>query len=162
MFKFEDDTGLQLERAQRDNQLLSSGKVSFSEEYYLRAYDFEEGEVVVTPDGTATGAGQPGGERDPGGAKASLRAGAGGPRFTREQQAVEELVASAADNLPSPIDPEAIRNAIRAAKDPDDLIDRLGVLFADADKFTFARIIERALFASHVMGFAHATPQGRA
>jgi phage gp29-like protein len=148
---------------QRDNQLLSSGKVSFSEEYYLRAYDFEEGEVVVTPDGTATGTGQPGGERDPGGAKASLRAASRrSARFTREQQAVEELVASAADNLPSPIDPEAIRNAIRAAKDPDDLIDRLGVLFADADKFTFARIIERALFASHVMGFAHATPQGRA
>lgn len=168
IFKFEDDTGLQLERAQRDAQLLGSGMVQFSEEYFLRAYDFEEGEVTIIDAsaraaGNGSGNGDTGAEGGEGGqqyARGSRRFSSDPARFTRAQQAVEDLVAAGAKDLPQPIDPEAIRNAIRAATDPDDLIDRLGVLFGNADPIKFAKVVERAIFAAHVMGFAHSQPGG--
>lgn len=157
LFKFEDDTGLQADRADRDSKLLSTGAVKFTAEYFLRAYDFEEGEVEVVDDPQPAQAGAKPKSKagDDEGTQYARRPAA---RFTREQQAVEDLIGAASKQLEQPVDPEAIRNAIRTAKDPDDLIDKLGLLFAGADPVSFARVIERALFAGHVMGFAHAQP----
>lgn len=76
-------------------------------------------------------------------------------RFTKEQQAVEDLADELLKRLSSPVDPEAIAAAIRGAKDPQDLDNRLAVALGGADFEGFADILERALFAADVMGYAH-------
>ncbi|MFN7197933.1 MAG: hypothetical protein ACK4MJ_12280, partial [Hylemonella sp.] len=55
-----------------------------------------------------------------------------------------------------PIAPGAIASAIRAAKDPEDLMERLSVVLADADDRTFRQQLERAMFAAEIMGYAAA------
>lgn len=159
-FKFQDDTGLQTDRAERDAKLMQAG-VQLSPEYFKRVYDFEDDEVdgvvvngATVGDGTGTaGDGTPA----PGKKKPAVKAAReGDPRFTREQQAVEDLIAAASQQLTSPVDPEAIKNAIKAARDPDDLAERLALLFADSDRVSFGRVLERCLFAADVMGYAHA------
>ena len=76
--------------------------------------------------------------------------------FTPEQQVIEDLGDSVLTALNSPIDPLAIASAIRAAKDPQDLEERLAVVLVNADLSEFSRVLERAMFAASVMGFAHA------
>jgi hypothetical protein len=76
--------------------------------------------------------------------------------FTAGQQAIEDQIGEHLAALPSPIDAAQIRGAILAARDADDLVERLGLLLRDADRSTFNRVLERALFAADVMGYAHA------
>ena len=51
---------------------------------------------------------------------------------------------------------EFVFNAIKAAKDYDDLADRLAVLFEKTDTSEFRQTLERATFAADCMGFANA------
>lgn len=158
-FVFQDDTGLQTDRAERDSKLFSTGKVKPTLAYLERVYDFEPGdlEIVEAPDMTGnTVEEEVGEEGGTGKKKGELKAARGAARFTSEQQAVEDLIENAARQLSSPVDPAAIKNAIRAAKDPDDLAERLAILFADSDRVSFGRVLERCLFAADVMGYAHA------
>lgn len=152
VFKFQDDTGLQTERAERDAKLASAG-VKFTTAYLERVYDFEPGEVEIKEAAEIV----PGQEPKPG-KKGELKAARGAARFTREQQAVEDLIEASARQLASPVDPDAIRNSIRAARDPDDLAQRLAVLFGDADRDEFNVVLERCMFAADVMGYAHHEP----
>ncbi|MGN6955919.1 hypothetical protein ACTHT3_19085, partial [Neisseria sp. P0015.S004] len=55
-----------------------------------------------------------------------------------------------------PVAPGAIASAIRAARDHEDLMERLAVVLADADDRTFRQQIERAMFAAEIMGYAAA------
>lgn len=79
-----------------------------------------------------------------------------GPEFTQQQQVIESLAdAGLAANAPL-IDTKLIQAAIRAASGPEDLEDRLAVLAMEADPVEFRRLMERALFAADVIGYAHA------
>jgi len=91
------------------------------------------------------------------GLSAGLVTLAGGkPVFTPEQQVIEDLGDQLLDKLPSPIDAELIASAIRAAKNPEDLEQRLAAVLAGADLTEFSQVLEKALFAADVLGYTHA------
>lgn len=77
-------------------------------------------------------------------------------KFTPDQQVIEELADNVLAKLSSPIPEGAIFNAIRAAKDYDDLADRLAVLFVETDTAEFRAILERTTFAADCLGYANA------
>lgn len=58
------------------------------------------------------------------------------------------------------MDPDAIRAAVQQATDEDDLIERLGQLAADLPASQFRDLVERALFAADLIGYAKAAPRG--
>lgn len=78
------------------------------------------------------------------------------PKFTPQQQAVENLADALLENLESPINPALISSAIRGASSPEELESRLAAVLLDADLENFSEILEKALFAADVMGYAHA------
>ncbi len=78
------------------------------------------------------------------------------PKFTPDQMVIEELADNVLAKLSSPIPEKAIFNAIKAAKDYDDLADRLAVLFVETDTTEFRSVLERATFSADCMGFANA------
>lgn len=78
------------------------------------------------------------------------------PRFDAPQEAVEDLVTASARQGGQPVPPEKIRAAIREATSPDDLLERLALVFDALPPGPYAEAMERALFAADVMGYAHA------
>jgi phage gp29-like protein len=147
-FVMEDEGGLQTERAERDAKLTSAGVLQFTEQYLLDRYDLEPGDFVV-PQGVTT---------PQGGARAALFAAQAAPvpRFTRQQQEVEDLADATLDQAGQPIDPKLVRSAVLAASDPEDLAERLAVLLRDHTSPRYQETLERALFAADVLGYIHA------
>lgn len=79
------------------------------------------------------------------------------PRAERAgQAAIDRLAADAVDAAGSPIDPAAIRAAIEAARDEDDLVERLGQLAAELPATQFREVVDRALFAADLIGYESA------
>jgi phage gp29-like protein len=78
------------------------------------------------------------------------------PRFTPAQQELEELIADATVQAASPIPAADIREAIRRAKDPQDLDRRLAQLAGDMDPIAYRSLLERSLFAADVNGYVAA------
>lgn len=78
------------------------------------------------------------------------------PKFTADQQVIEDGVADVLGNIDSPIDHAVIYEAVKAAKDYEDLADRLAVLMG-SDSAEFEQHLERATFVADVLGFAHAS-----
>ena len=145
VFSWTNAVDLQGERARRDVSLAQAGIVTFTDSYLLRAYDFEVGDFKV-PDATIT----------PSVALASAtRFAAARDVFTPDQKEVEDVVEIAAGSAPPPVDPAMIRAAIRAARDPDDLHERLAQLL-DRDDARFAEALAKAQFAASVLGYLHA------
>lgn len=81
----------------------------------------------------------------------------GPPRFTPEQQAVERLANAAIAANPPLIDQRLIQSAIRAARDPEDLADRLAAIASEVDPVAFRELLARSLWAADLMGYAHAS-----
>ncbi|MCL2872419.1 MAG: DUF935 domain-containing protein [Betaproteobacteria bacterium] len=143
VFKMEDGVGLQKERADRDAVLVNAGIVKLTDQYLYRVYDYEEGDFAVAAQPAAAAA-------------APLRFSAVRPRFTREQEAIEEGIGKVLEGAGSPVADEAIKAAIRAATSPDDLNDRLSVLLSGVPPREFEEIAARAFFAADLLGYAHA------
>ena len=78
------------------------------------------------------------------------------PVFTADQQTIEDLADGVLNALSSPIDSAVIASAIRAAKDPQDLEQRLAAVLLGSDTSEFNKTLEQALFAADIMGYAHA------
>lgn len=154
----QDDTGLEESRATRDATLVNAGILRFTQRYIQSAYDLEPDDFEIPQETAGKGPESPNtGQKDKGNGKSmtySLAAGNG--RFTSEQQAIEELADAAINAAPPLISEDAIRSAIRAAKDPDDLEIRLSALALESDANEFRELLERALFAADIMGYAHA------
>ena len=87
--------------------------------------------------------------------KRKAAASAIGTRFTPQQQAIEDLADSGVNAGTQPVSAESIRNAIAAARSPEDLEARLAALLSGVDRSAFQRQLERALFAADVMGYIH-------
>ena len=177
---FSDDTGLELERAERDNKLYTMG-VRFNPSYIADNYDLTEEDFSLAseadepdapPEPGPDDAGKPVPTKKPaatpapkGGksAKASqtppqlfMRHGQG-TRFTQQQQLIEDVADDALDGSAQPIPTDVVRAAILAATSPEDLADRLFALVGDKlpdDKFSAE--LERALYAADVLGYVHA------
>lgn len=158
VFCMEDGTGLERERAERDQILVRNGMVQFSAEYIQEKYSLGAGDFTIPQKAPMTGA-APDDDEGRAARLAARFADSDKPerrQFTAGQQLIEDRIEASVKRLPSPIDDAAIRGAIRAARDADDLVDRLGVVLRDADRTTFAAVLERAMFAADVMGYAHA------
>jgi hypothetical protein len=85
------------------------------------------------------------------------RPAAAGGRFTKGQQAVEDLVASSLGQLGPLVSQAAILRCIRLSTSPEDLMERLALLFDDESASPrFRHVFEQALFAAEIMGYAHA------
>lgn len=166
----EDQHGLEMERAQRDEILVKAGMLRFTrayleEKYGLESDDFEElppAEAAAIADVGAGGIGRASQSAETSAALVTLadkRPDSTKPdrrRFTAAQQAIEDEIERTLSGLPSPIAPGAIASAIRAAKDPEDLMERLAVALADADDRTFRQTLERSMCAAEIMGYAAA------
>lgn len=78
------------------------------------------------------------------------------PRFTADQQVIEDGVTEVLSQVDSPIDQTVIYEAIKSAISYEDLADRLAVLMG-SDSAEFEQYLERATFVADVLGFTHAT-----
>lgn len=157
-FSWEDDADLSTDRAERDAKLVTAGVVKLTEQYLLARYDFEPGDFEV-PEAATTPPQQP---RDLQASATRFAAGDGRPRparFTPDQEAVEDLGDETLERLGSPIDPAAIRRAIRLSSSPDELVERLSELLDQHPSADYRETMARALFAADVMGYAHADQQ---
>lgn len=146
-------------------------------DYLLRVYDYEEGDFEIPAELPNQTSNPPiGGKKfsaaddvfapigarknenhPPMGGKESFNFYAPmGARFTSAQQEIENLADNALENSSSPISEGAIFNAIKTAKSPEDLADKLAVLFADTDTAQFRQMLERAMFAADVLGYVNA------
>ncbi len=79
-----------------------------------------------------------------------------GGGFTPAQQQVENLVDAATTSALSPISDERLRQIIANAKSPDHLDELLAHEFGHGDPATYRILLERALFAADVLGYAKA------
>lgn len=149
-YVMEGGEGLAIERAERDGKLVNAGIVKLTEQYLLDRYDFEEGDFEIPEGAPPPAAGKPGKAGPP------VQASKGRKRFTADQEAVETLVDRCMAKARSPIQPGQIRAAIRASKTPEQMVDKLAKVFGDSDPSEFRELVERALFAADVMGYAHA------
>jgi hypothetical protein len=78
------------------------------------------------------------------------------PVFTADQQIIEDGVADVLSRVESPIDPEIIIEALKGARDFDDLTDRLAVLLG-SDSSEFEQYLSEAMAKADVLGFVHAS-----
>ena len=86
----------------------------------------------------------------------NLTLAAANGKFTEAQTGVEDLIAETTDRAPSPIPPSTIRDAIERASGPEELDAILARLAADYDPAAYRELLERALFAADVYGYAMA------
>ncbi len=89
-------------------------------------------------------------------ATATARLTAAAPRFTADQQVIEDRTDEALSGLLAGLGDDDLKRAIRAATSADDLTERLSILLRDSDTSQFETVLSRALFAADVMGYAHA------
>jgi phage gp29-like protein len=169
VFTQSDGQGLQAERADRDAKLVQAGVVKLTEEYLLRAYDYEPGDIEMPPEPDPNAVQPPGAAPNPNAparspAQQAAQFAAQPPAFTRRQQEVEqgaEAVLRAAQEA-GVLDPRKVRAAIRAARDPEDLAERLAMLLPDLPGGAFDELLARSLFAADVLGYAQETVGGPA
>ena len=153
VFAWQEQTDLQLDRAERDAKLVQAGIANLTNDYLMRVYDYEEGDLAETqpaptepPAFAAMGRGK---------SQAALQFARQRGRFTARQEAVEDLADEAIAASPQPIDPKTLRGAIMGARDEADLKDRLSQLYNHQDP-GFAEILARAQFTAAVLGYIHA------
>jgi len=77
-------------------------------------------------------------------------------QLTEDQQELEGLADSALADSPQPLPPTLLREAILAATDPEDLVERLLGLYSGDNTAAFRDMVERALFAADVVGYVSA------
>ncbi len=147
VFIMEDEQGLNLERAQRDAVLVNAGILELSEDYILRTFDYEQGEISIPVKSTL--------EQTVSAPLPGESFAAGGDPFTPDQMVIEKLADTMLVNMSSPLKAAAIESAVRAATDPEDLERRLAVVLKEADITEFSQQLERCLFAADVMGYVN-------
>jgi phage gp29-like protein len=162
-FVMQDDVGLERERADRDAVLAEKLGVRFTQSYLTERYDLEEEDFTIvdpTPQPIIPGAPtDPTADTpsEPAPPKESLTALlAAGPKFTPEQQVIEAGIASVLGDFGDAIVDAEIKAVVRLATSPVDLVERLAVLLKDKQSPEFQRVLERALFAADIIGYAHA------
>lgn len=176
MFVMCDDTGLELERAQRDKLHYEQG-VRFTADYYADRFDYREGDFTIaddtSPDATDAQDAQDAPttsdhvSSDAQDAKdqaddvqmAALTLAPGKQKFTPQQQAIEDAGSAIINKAPPPIAESAILAAVKAATDPADLAVRLSMLL-DEQNPRFAELLARANVAASILGYVVAEKEG--
>lgn len=147
-FVMADDTGLEMNRAQRDAILTEKVGVRLTADYIAERYDLEPDEFTLA-DPAANAAQTP--QNAPGSAFGASTGATGD--LTPVQQGIEAGIAAL--DVADPIAPELVRAAVLAARDEEDLRQRLAALVPQADP-RFQVALERAQFAAAVLGYVAA------
>jgi phage gp29-like protein len=175
-FVIQDETGLEMERAERDAVLVSRAGIKLTPDYFVRMYDYEVGDLdeeamsaardmvinggfmdedeqVVDQDEGPNDNGAP---SQQGRRRVNNAAILFARKFTPNQQAIEDALDAVLPSASSPIADEAIKDAIRSAQSPQDLAQRLATLFAGRSVGEFRDALSGALYVADFMGYAHA------
>jgi phage gp29-like protein len=148
-FDMGDEAGIERERADRDAILVNSGAIQLTEEYVLRAYDYQPGDITIPAPPPKTVATPPKNAS----AAATLELS---ERVTFGQKAIDDLGDEALAMAPEAAIPLAkLRSAILGAKDYKDLERRLSILMSKQDP-DFEKVLMQAAFAAQVVGYVHA------
>lgn len=153
---FADEVGLEKDRSDRDKNLYAIG-VRFDRTYFEDNYDLNETDFTLTEEVPEEEPSDvvPDPKKPKPGIKASKQFAATKTKFTRQQQAIEDLADDAIDAAALPLD--GIREAVLAATSPDDLQERLFMLIGEkVSEKQFQQVTERALYAADVLGYIHA------
>lgn len=154
-FIMEDGSGLELERAKRDQLLVRAGMLRFTATYLQEKYGLEPDDFeMLAPEVAANVAdvGVSGAQLSARLARQAAPLARRKTEFTPQQQAVEDAADALLDQVPEPIDPDLIGAAVRAARDPADLAVRLSLLLDERDP-RFAELLARAQFAAQTLGY---------
>lgn len=146
-FVMEAGRDIQMERAERDAKLVTSKIIKLTPKYILDRYDFEEGDFEMPAEPDPEAAAPVPGEKQ---FAASRR-----PKFTADQQALEDLGTEAILRAGQPIPVAEMRAAIEGAESPAEMLERLLALVDPENPGRFGATLENALFAADVMGYAH-------
>jgi hypothetical protein len=152
-FIMADDTGLEEARATRDALLVEKNILKLTKEYILDKYDFEPEHFDIPDDRDE--AEEPEEPEDLDEPEEPAPVAMAMPRYTAEQQHIEDEVDRITAGLPLPISSEAITKAIAGAKSEADLTTRLALLLDDQNP-QFAEALARAQFAAQAFGFVTA------
>jgi len=171
-----DDTGLELERAQRDKLHYEQG-VRFTADYYIDRFDYRDGDFEMADDGADVAAEQESAPQAPATTEtvpsdaedaqeqaddvqmAALTLASGKKKFTPQQQAIEDAGSAIIAKAQPPIAESAILAAVKAATDPTDLAVRLSMLL-DEQNPRFAELLARANVAASILGYVVAEKEG--
>lgn len=161
-FEMADDTGLEEARAARDALLVEKGIVKLTKDYILDKYDFKEEHIEIAeaapmePEEPE----EPEETEEPEEPEESAEMAAKlAPRFTPEQQVIEDATDKILAKRLQPLKAESVAKAIAGAKDQADLAARLGVLL-DEQNPEFIETLARAQFAAQAYGFVTADKEG--
>lgn len=186
VFTMEDEKGLQKDRADRDAAMVDKGVLIFTRPYLKDHYDLADedfiapgepgfaesrGAVAQTLPGDngndAANVPQPkGAPKQPAAAPPKSKKQTSfasffardGAQFTPEQEVIERGITELVDSMPNGVLSSAmIKEAIMAAKDPNDLATKLAVACQGADLNQFRIVLEKALYAAEVIGYVQAT-----
>lgn len=146
---------LQTERAERDSKLVNAGIVKFTPKYITDSYDLELDDFEIPE------AAPPPTTKPVPGAKKFAANPAPAPQFTADQQALEDLADEAIGLAGQPIPIEAMRAAIASAQTPAEMLEKLTALIDPENPGRFGAVLENALFAADVLGYAHAEQEAQ-
>lgn len=160
-FVLADDAGLERDRAERDEILVKNGIIELTEDYLLDRYDFKPGDfkIPAKPELTVANPEQPDENDTPENADTVTNAkaqlitmGRKKIEFTPQQQAIEDAADALLQQVPEPINVDAMLSAVKAATDPADLAVRLSLLLDQRDP-RFTELLARAQFAAQTLGY---------
>lgn len=154
-FVMADDTGLELDRAQRDSILSEKLRVEFTPAYIGQAYGLKPADFAIAEKQEPIVQGDAPTELEDAPKPATFSAGG---RFSPVQQGIEDALGAVPDT--QPIDPALIRAAVFAASDADDLAVRLAALVS-RESPEFQGALRDAMVAGRVLGYV-AADEGKA
>lgn len=161
VFVLADDVGLETQRAERDAKLvpvMSASGLTFSRGYYTDRYDITDEDIVeVSEESDTTDSTQLPSQTFRGSFSASQFEPT---RFDSRQQVIEDLGSDLTAHAAMPLSPEQIQKAIRESNNPEELAKNLADLIGDSTDFS--SLMERALFAADIIGYAHSIEQREA
>ena len=150
-FVLEDNTGLEIDRAGRDSQLVQAGVLKLTPEYLLRVYDYEEGDFEI-PTNLLPDKNMPMGINKPSNFSASNELS----KFTPAQMVIENLVAASIENIPAQLSSDDLRNAVFSANSMADLEANLALLLDKQDPH-FTELLAQTAFSAQLLGFVNSS-----
>lgn len=137
---FEEDDP-QTEFAERDKTLTESGRVRLSKAYYMRRYGYHEEEIEVVDQAAPA---------LPPDRSAAFAEGA--PRFTPEQQALEDLADQALAQVDLSGNEELIVAAVESADSYEQAMENLMALYPQLNLDDLQEMMERTMLAAEMFG----------
>jgi hypothetical protein len=146
-FVMEDNTGLEIDRAGRDSQLVQAGILKLTPEYLLRVYDYEEGDFEIPTEISQS-------QNVTNSKPANFSVSNAPPKFTPAQQVIENLVDASVEKIPEPLSSDDIRNAVFSSNSMQQLEENLALLLDKQDP-RFADLLTQTALSAQLLGFVN-------